>query len=116
MGNHFITYTFTDVNGCTASATDSIFVESCIGIETIATTQWNIFPNPTNGLLTIVSPQNVNENVLIQVLGTDGKLILSETKSDNKNMTIDLSAQPVGVYFIRITGNDTVSVHRVVKM
>ncbi|MDQ3111115.1 MAG: T9SS type A sorting domain-containing protein, partial [Bacteroidota bacterium] len=117
MGNHYITYTFSDINGCTASATDSIFVESCMGIEPVAEThQWNLFPNPTNGLLNIASPENVNGNVVIQVLGTDGKLIISETKSDSKNMIIDLSAQPVGIYFIRITGNDAVSFYRVVKI
>jgi GH43 family beta-xylosidase len=117
MGMHYITYSFTDINGCTGSTTDSIFVNNCSGIQAIGTTtQWNLFPNPTNGLLTIASPQHVNGNVLIDVLGTDGKLIMSETKSDTKNMMIDLSTMPVGVYFIRITGNENVSVYRIVKM
>jgi hypothetical protein len=116
MGNHYITYTFTDVNGCTASATDSIFVDPCIGIETIATTQWSIFPNPTNAELTINTSSEIATDVIIEMYSADGKLISSENKQQAKIITLDMTNQPVGVYFIRIIANEKVSMHRVVKI
>jgi type 1 fimbria pilin len=113
---HYISYTFTDANGCSASATDSIVVDACIGIETIATTAWNLFPNPTNAELTINTSSEINTDVIVEVYSADGKLIAAENKQQAKTITIDLSGNPVGVYFIRITANDKVSMHRVVKI
>ncbi|CAN5873350.1 hypothetical protein BH11BAC7_BH11BAC7_16470 [soil metagenome] len=116
FGTHFITYTFTDVSGCTGTTTDSIFVDDCMGIETPATSQWSIFPNPTNAELTINTSSEINTDVIVDVYSADGKLIRSENKQQAKTITLDMTDQPVGVYFIRITANEKVSMYRVVKI
>ncbi len=116
MGLHYITYTFTDVNGCTGSTIDSIFVNNCMGIQTIATTEWNLFPNPTNGAINITTTADLNGDVIVEIYSVDGKLIRNENESQSKNITVDMTTEPVGVYFIRITANDKVSMHRVVKI
>jgi hypothetical protein len=116
VGLHYITYTFTDVNGCTGSATDSIFVDLCNGMETINATAWNLFPNPTNGELNITTAAEINTDVIVEVYSADGKLITSENKQQVKIIQVDMTAKPVGVYFIRITANDKVTMHRIVKI
>jgi hypothetical protein len=116
VGNHFISYTYTDISGCTGSATDSIYVDVCIGIESVTTnSEWNLFPNPTNGELTITSSGNETGSVLIEIYSTDGKLIASENKASEKTIHLNLTDKPVGTYFVRITGNKTVSTYRVIK-
>jgi hypothetical protein len=116
MGMHYITYTFTDINGCTGSTTDSILVDGCMGVETSAAIPWSLFPNPTNGELTINTPADIPTAVLIEVYSADGKLIASESKQQASSVTLDMTGEAVGVYVIRITANGNVSMHRVVKM
>ncbi|MEO5643626.1 MAG: T9SS type A sorting domain-containing protein, partial [Bacteroidia bacterium] len=116
VGNHYITYTFTDANGCSASAVDSIFVDLCSGIETGVTTAWSLFPNPTNGALNIITTADLSSDVVVEVYSADGKLLTSENKQHSKIITLDMTVQPVGVYFIRITANEKVSMYRVVKI
>ncbi|MEO5642295.1 MAG: T9SS type A sorting domain-containing protein [Bacteroidia bacterium] len=117
VGIHFITYTFTDVSGCTGTATDSIFVDGCLGITSASVTeQWSLFPNPTNAAITIATSEEINSDVIVEVYSADGKLIRSENKQQTKTIILDMTSQPVGVYFIRITANEKVSMHRVVKI
>ena len=48
IGAHPITYTFTDGNGCTNSATDTMYVELCNGREEeIETSPVALYPNPS---------------------------------------------------------------------
>jgi len=116
VGMHFIAYTYTDINGCTASATDSVYVDLCMGIETVTATSWNVFPNPTSGLISVTTTGELISDVIIEIYSADGKLIQSENKQQATTITLDLSDEPVGTYFIRIIANEQVSVRRVVKL
>lgn len=116
VGTHFITYTYTDANGCQAGATDNVYVDACSGIETVAATSWSIFPNPTNGAITITTGDELDGDVIIEIYTADGKLIRSESKQRAKTLILDMTSEPVGVYVVRILVNDKVSVHRVVKI
>ncbi len=115
-GLHYITYTFTDINGCTGSTTDSILVDGCMGFEAATATSWNLFPNPTNGAINITTTAELNSDVIVEIYSVDGKLIQSEKKQQVQTITLDLTNEPVGVYFICITANGNTGMHRVVKM
>jgi hypothetical protein len=45
-GTYIITYHFTDVNGCTDSASSQIVVELCGGVGTVGSIEVGIHPNP----------------------------------------------------------------------
>jgi hypothetical protein len=87
-----------------------------MGMETAtAATTWNAFPNPTNGLLTLSTDGELNGDVIVEVYSAEGKLIRSNNEQSNI-ITVDMTNEPVGTYFIRIIANDEVTMHRVIKM
>jgi hypothetical protein len=47
-GNFTITYQFTDGNGCSNTASDVIFVESCLSIAEGSNELFSIYPNPAD--------------------------------------------------------------------
>ena len=63
----------------------------------------NIFPNPTEGQFKINNLTN-NSNILITDI--TGRIIYQNNVNSNE-LTIDLSEQPTGVYFINISDNKT---------
>jgi hypothetical protein len=60
----------------------------------------NIFPNPTNDILTI----NLKEKVSCQLFDLNGRLILSEILSENNNR-INLASLSKGIYYISINNS-----------
>ncbi len=54
-GNYAITYSYTDNNGCSNSATDTITLKVCTGINEVpaGTIQLDLYPNPNNGTFVI---------------------------------------------------------------
>ena len=72
----------------------------------------SIYPIPSNGIITI-DVQNIKEGSIkvINVLGD----IVYQTNIGNQKSTINLTAQPTGIYFVQITdANKTVTNRKVV--
>ncbi len=92
-------------NNCSA-VSNSITVMDA-GIETSSISTIRVYPNPTQGSITIESDTPI-ESVVIQ--STAGKVlgIFHET-------TIDLSHLSRGVYIAQITSNGTTTIRRIVK-
>jgi hypothetical protein len=108
------TYTVmvTDGNGCTSNG--SIYVDSLVmGIANPnLENQLTIYPNPTNGNLTIEINGNQNEATAIEIYSLTGKMItdLKFRYNTSNKITIDLTRQPIGLYFVRIiTQNEIVT-------
>ncbi len=103
-GSHVIMVTVTDDStGCQDSDTLNITFNNCTDItEVDGQSLINIYPNPTNGLVTIdVSQLETTEGVRVDVFGVHGQLILSEQIVDTKQQ-IDLLSQPNGMYTVSI--------------
>lgn len=98
-GNYNITYTFTDQNGCTGTATTPIAVSACVGIEETNATGFTMYPNPTTGVLNF----NLTENSSVEVFDVLGNVVAAKQFTTG-NATLDLSNQPNGVYFVRVNG------------
>jgi hypothetical protein len=115
-GLHYISYSYTDNNGCTGSATDSLYVDLCMGTTEIVSATWRLYPNPTNGTVMITTNATQNSDVIVEVYSGDGKLIFIENNQQTPAITLDLTNEPVGTYFIRLTTNGETTMHRIVKM
>lgn len=115
-GVHFITYSYTDTNACTASVTDSLVVDLCMGIEPLSTATWTIYPNPTSGEITLTTTGSLSGEFVIEIFTIEGALIQSKTTREADSIIVDFTPQPAGIYFIRIASNGHVNVMRVVKM
>lgn len=85
------------------------------GMEEINATAMNIFPNPTDGNISI-SIANVNSNVKVTVYNTIGEVVhIQEVAVDNGlNMNIDLSKLANGTYFVSVKDNGNVWMQKIV--
>jgi len=73
-----------------------------------------IFPNPTNGILNI---QITNTDYLtgVEVYNTLGERVYKSVGLKTKEVKIDLSNQPNGIYFLKLTNNNKVYSREIVK-
>ncbi|MES2565346.1 MAG: T9SS type A sorting domain-containing protein [Bacteroidota bacterium] len=109
------TVTVTEM-GCSAEAMVTITVNNCTGIKsvTLAGSDVNMYPNPTNGILN-VSISSLEGNTSIELYDALGKLTLKEILSNDLN-TISLNQFEDGIYFFKVINNNkTVKVGKVVK-
>jgi hypothetical protein len=75
-------------------------------------TNWNLFPNPAESIITIESA----DNGILSVYDISGRKII-EKKKDNKQVTIDIQNFSAGVYILKFQNNEgRVGVKRVVKV
>ncbi|MBO7629086.1 MAG: T9SS type A sorting domain-containing protein, partial [Bacteroidales bacterium] len=88
---------------------DNIVIErlSGTGIHNLSTAQTlNVYPNPTNGHITI---GGMPEGGRAELYDATGRLVKVST-----NPRINLSACPTGVYLLRIISTDGVATQRVI--
>lgn len=105
------TVAITDANGCTT--TKSIYVDSVVmGIIVIQQSfEFNIYPNPTTGVVHLDFGENDNRDVNVSVFDISGKIILLQdiAGTAKENYNIDLSEYSRGIYYVRV--HDGKSVH-----
>lgn len=84
---------------------------STVGISNLNYSDITIYPNPTNGIITIdiCNPYNAD----IEIYNTNGSLIYSKDLISIQEQ-IDLSAYPKGMYFIKVRQQGTMKVGKVV--
>lgn len=88
----------TDTNGCVNNNNVSITVKVCQGINTIVNNvaKINVYPNPTDGKVTVTS-ETIIKN--LKVYKTDGQVVFHSKVKDIK-CSIDLSTYGAGIYII----------------
>lgn len=108
-GLQTITYTFTDMNGCDGSATDSVTVSACVGMNEFGQNTFNIFPNPASGAFWFVS----DVNGTFELFDLNGKVVLQQKLNAGRN---EISAEQLaaGVYNVRFTSAKGISSGRLV--
>ena len=72
----------------------------------------SIYPNPTNNKLNIVSENNISG---IKLINLTGQTVLEKTNLNDSNLSIDISNQAVGIYFLQIHDGEKISRVKVVK-
>lgn len=87
------------------------FNNSTLGLENNSLPEVAIYPNPTTGMIKLLSDSIITE---IEIYELTGKLVISE-KNDAIN-EVDLSHLSNGLYIIRITDNeDKISIEKLIK-
>lgn len=95
-GNYSVT--IKDQSGCVTTL--NVEVEFFSSSSDILTEQISIYPNPTNGQLTITSEDN--EIHFLRLYSINGKLLKSESV-DKSTINLDISHLSKGTYFLQIT-------------
>ena len=65
-----------------------------------------VFPNPATDQISI-SGLAINHNVSVQVIDIQGRLLSTEDKIAGNNLSLNVSALPAGLYFIKKTDRQT---------
>jgi PKD repeat protein len=110
-GTFTVTLIVTNADGCDDTTSTTIQAQTT-GLNEFATS-FVLYPNPTNGLLTI---QNTHQtNGTIYIFSATGTQVLS-TQFAGSDAHIDLTDLNRGIYFVQITNDlGLMSTHRVVK-
>lgn len=88
-------------NGCSHSASVSLFINACAGISQLnKITHISIYPNPNKGIFYMEMEKEV-ESLNVQIANTLGQVVYRVQILD-KSSEIDLRLQAKGIYFVRI--------------
>lgn len=107
-------YAYTDGNGCANTASATIIVSGCVGLTNNAsnTAEFNAYPNPTSGVFTLAFTNGLEKTITVS--DVSGKVVYSIV-SDKAQIEINLSELSNGIYTVKVQGNQTVNVLKVVK-
>ena len=118
-GQYTITCTVTDTV-CNTVDTATFIVNMTIGIdENDLARSLEIYPNPSSGIYNVSFDLTLREDVSMEVIDGLGRVLYAH--SFNKTMhvanhVVDLSKQPNGIYFVRLTAGNTTAVKKITKM
>jgi hypothetical protein len=111
-GTHSIEYAYSDSNGCGGTASSSIVVVACVGLDDFNESFVTIYPNPTQDNLTINFPGKTLES--IEVTDALGRTIASfATVTDQIN--INLNTYSAGMYYVTIRSGGHTQTQKVIK-
>jgi len=105
-----ITYSVTNIAGCSAFRVDSVYVLGTNGVATVQNnTSFSVFPNPASGSVTIRwNGQNMG-NCSVVISDVTGREVLKTTLNINKTsgqLPMDISTLKTGVYMIAIKSDN----------
>ncbi len=85
--------------------------------ETPAQTELTVYPNPTDGSITI-DVQSADEQVEVIVFDYTGRVVSTQkvnTENTSRTLQVDLSGEAAGLYFVQLRSSEGVRTVRVVK-
>lgn len=97
------------VNGCTAT---SNCIMTTLGLNDVASQQISVFPNPTNGLVTVSS--KMAGQIQFTLTEMDGRIVQQGT-ADGGLFTVDASALNAGMYLLHIDQKSERQSVRIIK-
>jgi hypothetical protein len=117
-GSFPVTYTYTDQNGCSGSATDQIQAVICTGVEANNTKIMRLFPNPAQNLITLEISEGSAQVVSAQILDLSGRVLVAGGSSQsNGSIQFAISELVSGSYIVSLVLQDgTMQAERFVKV
>ena len=88
--------------------TDNFTIVLGTGISNISLNKPGIYPNPTNGLITVDTPEGI-----VSITDIEGKMLLKCSLDASK--TIDISNYATGVYFLVLKTEHSIYEYKVIK-
>jgi hypothetical protein len=108
-----VLYTYTAPNGCSASASDTLYVNVCAATEeATGTVEAIVFPNPVSEVFMIYVKAPVN--VFAEVVDAEGRLMMRRELAAGLN-EVNCSSWPPGNYVVRIVSENRRVVYQVVR-
>jgi photosystem II stability/assembly factor-like uncharacterized protein len=83
-------------------------------VNTEKSNEFKIYPNPTRGISNIIMENEISENVIIEVINSNGQVILRK-ETNNYIETIDISNSPTGIYFVKVSNGTKTGISKLIK-
>lgn len=106
QGLHWITYTYTNQEGCANSDSISIFVDGCLGISDYSSHSIDIHPNPFSSTLYIDLGNDYANKLEISLYSATGKLVVQDI-IDKQVYHLQRNQLKSGVYTLVLLDKDT---------
>lgn len=110
------TITGTNIDNCSQQVISNLNVSACTYIESRneKSDAFQMYPNPANTQLTIITDLNVKRFSVVNMLG---ELMIDKTGNISKTIQLDVNDWLDGIYIfkIRLNGNETISRKLVVR-
>ena len=109
-GNKTITYTYTNADSCTATATDIIHVNPCTGINEVSATnfKFTISPNPFSNFATLeIISEYGNQKLSMKIIDVFGKIIRTDEIQNLKSEIRKENLSP-GIYFLQLSSQSKI--------
>jgi subtilisin-like proprotein convertase family protein len=118
LGVFTVTYTYTDANSCSNTASSNVTIEDCTGIsEASAENSVSVYPNPTSGMFTLVYDNASFTEIRINIVDLQGKLVYSSLDQNNSvqfNKQIALDGIAKGIYYIKLETGSSVTMKKLI--
>ncbi len=112
VGVFTITYSYTDGNGCSNSASNDIIVEDCSGLTSLSANGYHIYPNPVTDYLEVkASYGDIGE---IDMYDAAGRLVF-EAYVSNETFKLSMEEFAPGVYNLVINNGKALLQDRIIK-
>lgn len=108
----------TNDSGCATYDTINVSVHTCVGIDEIMSTiELNVYPNPAEDIVYIVSDKTISEEIQIGLYNITGELVFTTSVQrlpENVPFVLDLSTVAKGSYIIKMQSKSHRAIHTVV--
>ncbi len=116
QNSHSGNYNVVVFGNCGDIISDVVALSFGASVETLSENEINISPNPTSGIFTInleafSRPLSVSK---IEITDITGKTI-KQLSIDNYQLSIDLTNQPTGIYFIKVQTDKNIIIKKIIK-
>ena len=100
-------------NGCTDTSACQMI--NNVGISNVGFENVSIYPNPTNGQVTI-DLGSIKESMNYTLTSIDGRIVTQKSNVTDNKITIDLSNEGKGVYLLKLYNTKSSSVFRITRL
>ena len=106
-----LTDTLVTVNGCDSVITLALTLLPTTGVVVADPNHLKVYPNPTTSRVTIETEGLTH----VELYDNEGRRLQDYTTGNKREMTIDVSTLPTGVYYLRIHTTDGVTIQKLIK-
>ncbi len=82
--------------------------------DQIAEIGMSVYPNPANGVVNLILDLPSQETGEISVMDLTGKVVFQIGAISNKQVTLDLSSIPNGIYLVQFKGSESIATSKIV--